>query len=67
MEFKVPEGVEKIRVCPVTGLMAVDGCPQPTEVYFLAGRTPTGLCPLHAKGGVAGKIIKSVKELIDGN
>jgi penicillin-binding protein 1B len=67
MEFKVPEGVEKMRVCPVTGLMAVDGCPQPTEVYFLAGRTPTGLCPLHAKGGVAGKIIKSVKELIDGN
>ncbi|MEJ2100468.1 MAG: PBP1A family penicillin-binding protein [Desulfobacterales bacterium] len=67
MEFKVPEGVERIRVCPVTGLKAVDGCPQPTEVYFLTGHTPTADCPLHAKRGIAGKIIKGVKELINGN
>jgi penicillin-binding protein 1B len=67
MEFKVPEGVEKIRVCPVTGLRAVDGCPGPIEVYFLTGHTPTADCPLHAKGGLAGKIIKGVKDLINGN
>jgi len=67
MEFKVPEGVEKIRVCPVTGLRAVDGCPEPTEVYFLAGHTPAADCPLHAKNGIAGKIIKGVKDLINGN
>jgi penicillin-binding protein 1B len=67
MEFKVPEGVEKIRICPVTGLVAVDGCPEPTEVYFLAGHTPEGLCPLHKGRGIAGKIIKGVKDLIDGN
>ena len=67
MEFKVPEGVEKIRVCPVTGLRAVDGCPEPTEVYFLAGHTPAADCPLHAKSGIAGKIIKGVKDLINGN
>jgi membrane carboxypeptidase/penicillin-binding protein len=66
MEFKVPEGVEKIRVCPVTGLRAVDGCPEPTEVYFLTGHTPAADCPLHAKRGIAGKIIKGVKDLIDG-
>jgi penicillin-binding protein 1B len=67
MEFKVPEGVEKIRVCPVTGLTAVDGCPEPEEVYFLAGRTPAGPCPLHTKHGIAGKFLKGVKDLIDGN
>ena len=67
MEFRVPEGVEKIRVCPVTGLRAVDGCPEPTEVYFLAGHTPAADCPLHAKNGIAGKIIKGVKDLINGN
>lgn len=67
MEFKVPEGVEKIRVCPVTGLTAVDGCPEPEEVYFLAGHIPAGDCPLHAKGGIAGKIIKGVRGLINGN
>jgi penicillin-binding protein 1B len=67
MEFKVPEGVEKIRVCPVTGLRAVDGCPDPIEVYFLAGHTPTADCPLHTKNGIAGKIIKGVKDLINGN
>lgn len=67
MEFKIPEGVEKIRVCPVTGLRAVDGCPEPTEVYFLAGHTPAADCPLHAKNGIAGKIIKGVKDLFNGN
>jgi penicillin-binding protein 1B len=67
IEFKVPEGLEKIRICPVTGLVAVDGCPEPMEVYFLAGHTPEGLCPLHKGRGIAGKIIKGVKDLIDGN
>jgi penicillin-binding protein 1B len=63
-EFKPPRGVEKIRVCSVTGLRAVDGCPEPTEVYFLTGHAPTQQCPLHNKGGIAGKIIKGVKDLI---
>jgi hypothetical protein len=36
-------------------------------VFFLAGRIPEGECPLHEKGGLAGKIIKGVKELIDGD
>jgi penicillin-binding protein 1B len=66
-DFKMPQGVEIILVCSVTGRPAVAGCPEPTEVYFLAGHTPQGLCPLHDKGGFAGKIIKGVKGLIDGN
>ena len=64
-DFKMPKGVEKILVCSVTGRPAVAGCPEPTEVYFLAGHTPEGHCPLHDKGGFAGKIIKGVKDLIN--
>jgi penicillin-binding protein 1B len=64
-EFKAPQGVEKISVCSVTGLISVDGCPESSEEYFLAGHVPTEQCPLHANGGIAGKIIKSVKDLMD--
>ena len=66
-DFKMPGGVEKIQVCSVTGRPAVAGCPEPAEVYFLAGRTPEEYCPLHDKGGFTGKIIKGVKDLIDGD
>jgi penicillin-binding protein 1B len=64
-DFKMPNGVEKIRVCAVTGRPAVAGCPEPAEVYFLTGRTPDEDCPLHDKGGFTGKIIKGVKDLIN--
>jgi penicillin-binding protein 1B len=65
IEFKAPQGVERILVCPVTGRLAVGGCPDPVEIYFLTGRTPDGKCTLHAKGGIAGKIIEGVKGLIN--
>jgi penicillin-binding protein 1B len=64
-EFKPPQGVEKISVCSVTGLIAVDDCPAPSEEYFIAGQIPAAHCPLHTKGGIAGKIIESTKDLID--
>ena len=64
-DFKMPQGVEKILVCSVTGRMAVGGCPEPSEVYFLSGSTPEAHCPLHENAGVAGKIIESVKDLIN--
>lgn len=64
-QFKIPQGVEKIVVCPVTGRPAVSGCPDPVEVYFLTEQTPEEECPLHAKDGIAGKIIKGVKGLIN--
>ncbi len=64
-DFKMPNGVEKIRVCSVTGRLAVAGCPEPAEVYFLKGHTPEEDCPLHDKGGFTEKIIKGVKDLIN--
>jgi len=66
-DFKMPNGVKKIRVCSVTGRPAVAGCPEPAEVYFLADRTPDEYCPLHDSGGFTGIIIKGVKDLIDGD
>ena len=64
-EFNIPQGVEKILVCPVTGRPAVGGCPDPVDVYFLTAHVPDEQCPLHAKDGIAGKIIKGVKDLIN--
>ncbi len=64
-EFNIPQGVEKILVCPVTGRPAVGGCPDPVDVYFLTAHTPQEPCPLHAKDGIADKIIKGVKGLIN--
>jgi penicillin-binding protein 1B len=64
-EFKIPQGVEKILVCPVTGRSAVAGCPDPVDVYFLTATAPVEKCPLHSKDGIAGKIIRGVKGLIN--
>ena len=64
-EFEIPQGVEKILVCAVTGRPAVAGCPDPVEVYFLTAHAPGEKCSLHSKEGIAGKIIKGVKGLIN--
>jgi penicillin-binding protein 1B len=63
--FNIPPGVEKILVCPVTGRPAVAGCPEPIDVYFLTDHPPGDPCPLHPDGGIAGKIIKGVKGIIN--
>jgi penicillin-binding protein 1B len=64
-EFKIPPGVVKKAVCSVTGLLAVDGCPEPLHEYFLVEHQPEEFCPLHAKGGFTKQLIKGVKNLFD--
>ncbi len=64
-DFSIPQGVEKILVCPVTGRPAVGGCPDPLDVYFLSARVPEDHCPLHPKDGITDKIIKGVKGIIN--
>ena len=64
-EFEPPRGIERISVCSVTGLIAVNRCPEPIEEFFLSRQTPTEHCTLHAKKGIAGKIIESLKEVIE--
>jgi hypothetical protein len=63
--FNIPPGVEKVLVCPVTGRSAVAGCPEPIDVYFLTDHPPGDPCPLHPDGGIAGKIIRGVKGLMN--
>jgi penicillin-binding protein 1B len=61
--FKVPPGVEKQRVCDVTGLLAIENaCPQPQEEYFLAEKVPTEQCALHGKSGLR-DLIEGVKKI----
>ncbi len=50
--FKVPHGVEKRKVCAVTGLLANENaCPHPFEEYFLSRHVPAEKCPLHTESG----------------
>ena len=63
--FKVPAGVEKRRVCDVTGLLVNENaCPQQVEEYFLAEMTPTEHCPLHSKSGLK-DLIKGLKKVFN--
>jgi penicillin-binding protein 1B len=65
--FKIPPGVEKRLVCPVTGLLAVENaCPEPVEEYFLPDKVPEESCPLHHASGFS-DIIKGIRKLFDGN
>ena len=55
--FKVPQGVEKRKVCAVTGLLANENtCPHPFEEYFLSRHVPTEKCPLHTESGLGHQI-----------
>jgi penicillin-binding protein 1B len=65
--FKVPPGVVKQTICPVTGLLAVENaCPEPVEEYFLPDNMPEELCPLHRNSGFS-DLIKGVRKLFDDN
>ncbi|MBI4670003.1 MAG: PBP1A family penicillin-binding protein [Elusimicrobia bacterium] len=49
-EFERPAGVLSKKIDPLTGLLAVAGCPQTKEEFFAEGTEPKIWCPLHRKG-----------------
>ncbi|MBI4351089.1 MAG: PBP1A family penicillin-binding protein [Elusimicrobia bacterium] len=44
------EGLVSVKIDPVSGLLAVAGCPERRPELFLAGTEPAGKCPLHPRG-----------------
>lgn len=49
--FKPPEeGLVSAKIDPVSGLLAVAGCPETRKELFLAGTEPAQKCPLHSRG-----------------
>ncbi len=45
-----PLGLKAEVIDPVSGLLAVAGCPERRKEFFLAGTEPAEKCPLHARG-----------------
>ena len=45
----MPEGVEKVKVCSVSGDICNDDCPYQEETYFIPGVSPITKCKIHRK------------------
>lgn len=43
-EYPVPEGMVKVKVCAVNGLLTCRGCPKEVEEYFAVGQEPKTHC-----------------------
>lgn len=52
-EFEPAQGVVKLKIDPLNGLIAQSGCPEKKLEVFMEGTQPTKPCPIHA-GGVKG-------------
>lgn len=50
-DFPVPEGMAWCKICPQSGLLATEYCPQPREEVFIKGTEPTGHCDVHSFAG----------------
>jgi hypothetical protein len=49
-EFPRPADVIDVEICPESGLLALDGCPERTMEVFRSGEQPSEFCYLHALG-----------------
>jgi penicillin-binding protein 1B len=43
--FPRPPVIERVAIDPATGALALSGCPERRDEYFLAGTLPTEICP----------------------
>jgi penicillin-binding protein 1B len=46
-EFPSPSGIVQARICPASGKLAGDQCPDTRGEYFISGSEPTEKCDLH--------------------
>jgi penicillin-binding protein 1B len=65
-DFRMPEGVVRLRVCSESGLLAEGRrCPRPVEELFEAEKQPDRPCPIHPAQGPLKVIIDGLKGLIN--
>jgi membrane carboxypeptidase/penicillin-binding protein len=65
--FLRPPEIERVAIDPATGALALSGCPDRREEYFLTGTLPTHVCPTGAErdGGdrrVGGRFLRWLRE-----
>lgn len=46
-DFPVPEGIVWYKVCPKSGFLANEYCPNPKEMAFIVGSEPKDTCNIH--------------------
>jgi len=46
-EFAIPAGVSQVRICPQSGKLAGQYCPNPRGEYFVEGSEPGETCDMH--------------------
>ncbi len=49
-QFEAPDGVVSVELDPLTGQLAMPGCPSTRVEYFIAGTQPVETCRLHGGG-----------------
>jgi penicillin-binding protein 1B len=64
MEFRVPEGIEFVKIDSMSHLPATSACPDTFSEAFIAGTVPTMMCPLH--GNPLTRTVRGVGEVIGG-
>jgi membrane carboxypeptidase/penicillin-binding protein len=47
VDFRRPETVLALNIDPTTGLLALEGCPQKQDEFFISGTEPTEYCAAH--------------------
>jgi penicillin-binding protein 1B len=52
--FPRPPVIERAAIDPVTGALALSGCPERRDEFFLAGTLPTSVCPEGSSDGGEG-------------
>ena len=48
LPFMLPETITTVKVCPASGYLAGEGCPGSIDEIFMAGTSPTSVCPFHS-------------------
>lgn len=46
------ENLEVLEVCPISGLLTTEACPDTVERLFDPDRKPVSMCPMHKRGAV---------------
>ena len=54
--FPRPPRIEQVAIHPATGAVAMPGCPERRDEYFLQGTVPEEICP--SLGGVEGRFLQ---------
>jgi len=60
-DFPRPPDIIEVEICPESGLLALEGCPERTMEVFRSGEQPSEFCYLHALGEPGEDFLEELK------